>query len=262
MSYFSVVDKNSSILRNKNINIVVELQSSCSFSMTRSIGSSADNVPIPDTFDIGCSKSYMTEDNVSNDKFEKETGRYWRGDENSDVNTYSDYNENLSVGNEKGPIFVKVHLFFGRPIKHFNKKEKFKFHLPYRVKDKKSDLFNLHIFASHYQTIRAMTTKHFPCNFLSLQDFFSKNLPEPHCHVSVERMLHWENLGSVQKCVSFKAFLCGCFNPVTVGNVAASYCKFTFTGDIFPKFIMASDAKMKVICMLCPVYQDWQRNSE
>ena len=90
VSDFSVVDKNSSILKNKNINIVVELQSSCSFSMTRSIGSSVDDVPIPDTFDIGCSKSYITKDNVSNDKFEKETGRYWRCDENSDVNTHSD----------------------------------------------------------------------------------------------------------------------------------------------------------------------------
>ena len=180
VSNFIVLDKNSSNLKNKNFNIVVELQSSCSFSMTRSIGSSVDDVPIPDTFDIGCSKSYITKDNVSNDKFEKETGRYWRCDENSDVNTYSDYNENLSVGNKKGPIFVKVRLFFGRPIKRFNKKQKVKLHLPYRVKDKNSDLFNFHIFASHYQAIRGMTTKHFPCNFPSLKDFFSKNLPEPH----------------------------------------------------------------------------------
>ena len=103
------------------------------------------------------------------------------------------------MGNEKGPIFVKIRLFFGRPIKCFNKKEKVKLHLPYRVKDKELDLFNFHIFASHYQTIRGMTTKHFPCNFPSLKDFFTKNLPEPHCHVSAERMLHWENSGSGQK---------------------------------------------------------------
>ena len=47
VSDFSVVDKNSSILKNKNIDIVGELQSSCSFSMTRNIGNSVDDVPKP-----------------------------------------------------------------------------------------------------------------------------------------------------------------------------------------------------------------------
>ena len=66
-------------------------------------------------FDVDCNKSYNAEDNVNNDKFEKETGRYWSGDESSDVSTYhSDDNENVLVGNETGPIFVKVHPFFGR----------------------------------------------------------------------------------------------------------------------------------------------------
>ena len=134
VSDFSVVDKNSSILKNKNIDIVGELQSSCSFSMTRNIGNSVDDVPILDTFEIGCSKSYNAEDNVSNDKSEKETGRYCSGDENSDNNTYhSDDNENVSVGNETGPIFVKAHPFFGRPVgeiyedKRFNEKRMLKF---------------------------------------------------------------------------------------------------------------------------------------
>ena len=47
VSDFSVVDKNSSILKNKNIDIVGELQSSCSFSITRNIGNSVDDVPKP-----------------------------------------------------------------------------------------------------------------------------------------------------------------------------------------------------------------------
>ena len=47
VSDFSVVDKNSSILKNKNIDIVGDLQSSCSFSMTRNIGNSVDDVPKP-----------------------------------------------------------------------------------------------------------------------------------------------------------------------------------------------------------------------
>ena len=237
---FSVVDKNSSTLKDKNIDIVEESQSSGSFSIT-SIGNSVDDTPIPDLFDAGCNKSYNADGNVNNDKFEKETGRYWSGDESSDVSTYhSDDNENVLVGNETGPIFVKIHPFFGRPVgemckdKCINKKEKVKLHLPYRVKDEESDLFNFRIFANHYRNIRAMTTKNMPCNFPCLEDFLSKTLPELHCHVSAELMLHWINSGSGQKCVTFKAFLCGCFNPVTVGNVAASYYKFTFTDDIFP----------------------------
>ena len=59
------------------------------------------------------------------------------------MNTYhSDDNENVSVGNETGPIFVEAHPSFGRPVgemcedKHFNGKEKVKLHLSYRVKDK------------------------------------------------------------------------------------------------------------------------------
>ena len=137
VSYFSVVDKNSSILKDKNIDIIEESQSPCSFSLRRSIDNSVDDVPIPDLFDIGCSKSYNSEANFSSDKFEKETGRYCSGDENSDVNTSnSDDNENVSLENETGPIFVKVHPFFGRPVgemcedKRFNEKEKVKLHLP------------------------------------------------------------------------------------------------------------------------------------
>ena len=268
VSDFSVVDKNSSIFKDRNIDIIEELQSPCSFSLTRSIGNSVDDVPTPDLLDIGCSKSYNAEDNLTNDKFEKETGIYWSGDENSDVNTYhSDYNENVSVGNETGPIFVKVPPFFGRPVgemcedKRFTEKEKVKLHLPYRVKDKESDLFNFNVFANHHKNVKAMTTKNLPCNFHSLDDFLSKTLPETHCHVSAKRMLHLVNSGSGQKCVTFKAFLCECFNPVTVGNVAASYCKFTFTSDIFPQIVMASDVKMEVVCVLCPLYQDWKKET-
>ena len=182
VSDFSVVDKNSSILKDKNIDIIEESQSPCSFSLTRSIDNSVDDVPIPDLFSIGCSKSYNAEDNFSSDKFEKETGIYWTGDENSDVNTYhSDDNENVSVGNETGSIFVKVHLFFGRPVgemcedKRFNEKKKVKLHLPYRVKDKESDLFNFHIFGNHYKNIKAMNKKNMPFNFHSLEDFPFQN---------------------------------------------------------------------------------------
>ena len=122
VSDFSVVDKNSSILKNKNIDIVGELQSSCSFSMTRNIGNSVDDVPIPDPFEIDCSKSYNAEDSVSNDKSEKETGRYCSGDENCDNNTYhSDDNENVSVVNETGPIGEICE------DKRFNEKRKLKF---------------------------------------------------------------------------------------------------------------------------------------
>ena len=159
VSNFSVVDKNSGTLKDKNIDIVEESQSASSFSIT-SIDNSVDNTPIPDLFDVGCNKSYNAEDNISNDKFEKETGRYWSGDENSDVSTYhSDDNENVVVGNETGPIFGKVHPFFGRPVgevcevKCFHEKENVKVHLPYRVKDKESDLFNFHIFVNHYRNI-------------------------------------------------------------------------------------------------------------
>ena len=101
-----------------------------------------------------------------------------------------------------------------------------------------------------------MITKNMPCNFHSLEDFLCKTLSEPPCHVSAERLLHWVSSRSGQKCVTFKAFLCECFNPVTVGNIASSYCKFTFTGDIFPQFVMASDLKMEVVYVLCPMYQD------
>ena len=43
VSDFSVLDKNSSILKGKNIDIVKESQSTCSFSITRSIDNSADD---------------------------------------------------------------------------------------------------------------------------------------------------------------------------------------------------------------------------
>ena len=56
VSHFSVVDKNSSILKDKNIDIIEELQSPCSFNLTRSIENSVDDVPIPDLFGIGCQK--------------------------------------------------------------------------------------------------------------------------------------------------------------------------------------------------------------
>ena len=106
-----------------------------------------------------------------------------------------------------------------------------------------------------------MTTKNMPCNFHPPDDFLFKTLPESPCHVSAERMLHWINSGPGHKCVTFKAFLWGCFNPVTVGNVAASNCKFTFTGDIFPQFVLASDVKMEVVCVLCSIYQDWKKET-
>ena len=43
MSDFSVIDKNSSILKGKNIDIVKESQSTSSFSVTRSIDNSVDD---------------------------------------------------------------------------------------------------------------------------------------------------------------------------------------------------------------------------
>ena len=80
--------------------------------------------------------------------------------------------------------------------------------------------------------------------FLFLRIFFTKPC-QSHIVMFLQNvLLHWINLGSGQKCVTFKALLCGCFNPITVGNVAASYCKFTFTGEIFPQFVMASNVKM------------------
>ena len=109
VSDFSVVDQSSSILKERNIYIKEESQSLCSLSLTRSIGNPVDDIAVPDLLNIGCSKSYKAEDNFINDKFDKETGRYWSGDENSDVNAYqSDDNENVSVGNETEPIFVKI----------------------------------------------------------------------------------------------------------------------------------------------------------
>ena len=74
MSDFSVVNKNSNILKDKNIDIIEESQIPCSFSLTRSIDNSVDDLPIPYLFDIGSSETYNAEDNFSNDKFEKETG--------------------------------------------------------------------------------------------------------------------------------------------------------------------------------------------
>ena len=56
VSHFNVVDKNSSVLKDKNIDIIEELQSPCSFNLTRSIENSVDDVPIPDLFGIGCQK--------------------------------------------------------------------------------------------------------------------------------------------------------------------------------------------------------------
>ena len=45
-------------------------------------------------------------------KYEKETGIYWSGDENSDANTYhSNDNENVLVGNETGPILLRFFRF-------------------------------------------------------------------------------------------------------------------------------------------------------
>ena len=43
MSDFSALDKNSSILKGKNIDIAKESQSTCSFSITRSINNSVDD---------------------------------------------------------------------------------------------------------------------------------------------------------------------------------------------------------------------------
>ena len=62
-------------------------------------------------------------------------------------------------------------------------------------------------------------------------------------HVALGKFTIW-----LEVC-SFKAFLCGCSNPVTLGNVVASYCKFTFAGDIFAQFVMASNVKMEVFCV-------------
>ena len=68
------------------------------------------------------------------------------------MNTFhSDANENVSVVNETGPIFVKVHPFFGRPVgkmcedQHFNEKEKVKLHELYRVKIK-NEIFSTSIY--------------------------------------------------------------------------------------------------------------------
>ena len=258
---FSVVDKNSSILKYKNIDIIEESQSPCSFRLTRIIENSVDHVPVSDLLDIVCIKSYNAKDNFRNDKFEKETGRYLGGDENSDVNNYrSDDNENVSVGNETGPIVVKVHPCFGRLVgemcedKRFNEKEKVKLHLCCRVKDKESDLFKFYIFANHYKNIKAMTTKNMLCNSHSFEAFLSKTLPEPHCHVSAERMLHWVNSRSGQKCVTFKAFLCECFfNPVTLGNAAASYCKLYLQVTFFHSllWLLMLRWRLSVCYVLC-----------
>ena len=68
-SDFSVRDKNSRILKDKNIDIIKESQSPCSFSLRTSIDNSVDDVSIPNLFYIGCSKIYNSEDNFSNDKF-------------------------------------------------------------------------------------------------------------------------------------------------------------------------------------------------
>ena len=106
-----------------------------------------------------------------------------------------------------------------------------------------------------------MTTKSMPCDFSPLEDFLLKTLPESRCRVSTEHLLHWVNSGSGQKCVTFKAFNCGCFSSVTVGNVVASYCKFTFKGEIFPQFVMACNVKREVVCVLCPIYQDWKKET-
>ena len=173
----------------------------------------------------------------------------------------------VSVWNERRPISGKVHPFFGRPVgemckeKHFNEKEKVKRHLPYIVKEKESDIFSIHIFANHYKNIKVMPTKNMPDNLSSLEDFLSTILPEPHCKVSAEHLLHWVNSESGQNCVTFKAFLCGCFNPVTVGNVAASYCKFKCTGDVFPQIFMAFSVKMEVVRVLCLMSILEKRNS-
>ena len=74
VSDFSVVGKNSSIVKYKKIHIVEQSQSSCSFSITTSIDDSVDDASMPDLFNVGCNKSYNAEDKVSNGKFEKQTG--------------------------------------------------------------------------------------------------------------------------------------------------------------------------------------------
>ena len=206
-----------------------ESQSSCSFSITRSIDNSVDDAPVPNLFDFCCNESYNTEDNASNDKFEKETGRYWSGNENSDVNTYHSGDNSMRQVKLNFPFFIKVLIFTyfsNTSTKQWMTLNKngscFISHQCMFIKDEESDLFNFHIFANYYQNIRAVTTKNILCNFPSPEDFVSKTLPEPHCHVSAERILHWVHSGSGQNCVTFKALLCGCFNPVIVGNVIAS----------------------------------------
>ena len=67
VSDFSVLDKISSILKDRDIDITEESQNPCSFSLTRSTENSVDDFSITDLFDIGCSKSYNAEDNFSND---------------------------------------------------------------------------------------------------------------------------------------------------------------------------------------------------
>ena len=52
VSDFSLVDKNSSILKENNIDIIEESQSPCSFSFRRSIDNSVDGVPSPDLLGV------------------------------------------------------------------------------------------------------------------------------------------------------------------------------------------------------------------
>ena len=64
--------------------------------------------------------------------------------------------------------------------------------------------------------------------------------------------------GNPEGGIQLKAFLCGLFCPVKVGNVAGLYSKSSFICDIYPEFIMASHTLLEVNCSLSKPFCDWK----
>ena len=236
-----------------------EVCSVCSFNSSVSSeevdGSVNNNKGIFENFDFN--RSIDSEGN---------SGENISGNDNS---SYSDSDEEDIVSDQKNegnsirqvkcdiqpksngkPLVMKVHPFFGKPEgalcvdQSFVSESAIIKKVPFRKENKESKYFNFSIFAKHYQNIKSMTYKNMPCDHDSLADFLRHTLPKPDNIDDIDRSDIWKNSGCSEKSESIKAFLCGSFCPVKVGNVAPFTVSYTYIGDIFPQFVLVCNEKI------------------
>ena len=161
---------------------------------------------------------------------------------------------------------IKVHPFFGKPSGELCEDERIEVvrtslkAMPYRIESREIKKFNYEVFATHYQRVLAMTPKNMPCKHETFRDFLDKNLPKPEGTLSQIRKKIWQQSAGFSNSHDniYKAFLCGTFPPIVVGNLAGSYIDFTYEGDCFPQFTLGGSGKMDVKCELCYSHHIWE----